>query len=157
VAPPAAQIVQPRPAGPGMQAMQVFFRSPSAVVGLVLLLAIIGVALLGPLLMDVDPFEISGPPLAPPGSEYALLGSDYLGRDLLIGLVFGGRATLAVGFVAALLSVFIGVVLGALAGYYGGWVDESLMRVTEFFQVLPSLLFVMVLVTLLSPTLTTIS
>jgi peptide/nickel transport system permease protein len=93
----------------------------------------------------------------PPGSEFGLLGTDYLGRDLLIGLVYGGRATLLVGVVAAFLSVFIGIVVGALAGYYGGWIDEALMRITEFFQVLPTLLFAMVLVTLFSPTLWTIS
>ncbi len=152
-----ATTAAPRPAGPGVQALRIFFRSPSAVIGLMLLLAIVGVALFGPMLMDADPFDIVAPPLEPPGSEFALLGSDYLGRDILAGLIFGGRATLAVGFVAALLAVFIGVVIGALSGYYGGWVDEVLMRITEFFQVLPTLLFVMVLVTLLSPTLTTIS
>ena len=58
---------------------------------------------------------------------------------------------------AAVLSVLIGVTVGALAGYYGGWIDEALMRVTEFFQVLPTLLFAMVLVTLFSPSLATIA
>jgi len=146
----------PRPPGQGAEAIRVFFRSPSAVFGLILLTLIVSVAMLGPMVMDADPFDIAAAPLSPPGDEYAALGSDYLGRDILTGLIYGGRATLAVGFVAALLSVFIGIVIGALAGYYGGWIDEALMRITEFFQVLPSLLFVMVLVTLLSPTLTTI-
>ncbi len=90
------------------------------------------------------------------GSEFGLLGTEILGRDLLTGLVYGGRATLLVGVVAAFLSVSSRGV-GALAGYYGGWVDEVLMRITEFFQVLPTLLFAMVLVTLFSPTLWTIS
>ena len=93
--------------------------------------------------------------MEPPGAEF-LLGTDYLGRDVLTGLVHGGRATL-VGVVAAVLSVLIGVTVGALAGYYGGWIDEALMRVTEFFQVLPTLLFAMVLVTLFSPSLATIA
>ncbi|MCR2595571.1 ABC transporter permease subunit, partial [Salmonella enterica] len=84
-----------------------------------------------------------------PGGDL-LLGSDYLGRDVLTGLVHGGRATLLVGVVAAVLSMAIGITVGALAGYYGGWVDETLMRITEFFQVLPALLFAMVLVTLFS-------
>jgi peptide/nickel transport system permease protein len=94
--------------------------------------------------------------MTPPGAD-ALLGTDYLGRDVLTGMVYGGRATLLVGVVAAVLSMAIGLTVGALAGYYGGWVDETLMRITEFFQVLPTLLFAMVLVTLFSPSLATIA
>ena len=130
-----------------------FLRNPSAVVVL-LLAAVLAVTLFGPALMPADPFEIVSAPMEPPGAEF-LLGTDYLGRDVLTGLVHGGRATL-VG-VAAVLSVLIGVTVGALAGYYGGWIDEALMRVTEFFQVLPTLLFAMVLVTLFSPSLATIA
>lgn len=146
-----------RPPSPGREAAKMFMRNTSAVIGLVLFVAIILISLLGPGIMGTDPFELAGMPMAPPGSEMTILGSDYLGRDILTGLIYGGRATLAVGFVAAFLSVFIGVVVGALSGYYGGWVDEILMRITEFFQVLPSLLFAMVLVTLFSPTIWTIS
>ncbi|MGB6009265.1 ABC transporter permease [Castellaniella sp.] len=147
----------PKPAGQFREALGVFCRNPSAVFGLLLLLVIVGVTVLGPLLMDADPFAISGPPMDPPGSEYGLLGTDYLGRDLLIGLVYGGQATLLTGVIAAVLAVFIGVVVGAVSGYYGGWIDEALMRVTEFFQVLPALLFAMVVVSLFSPTLWSIS
>ena len=96
-------------------------------------------------------------PLSPPFSEEAWLGSDQLGRDVLTGIIHGGRATLMVGAFAALLSVCIGVTLGAMAGYYGGRVDALLMRVTEFFQVLPALLFAMVVVTLFSPSLVTVT
>lgn len=155
--PGAALAAAPKPPSPGKEALKVFCRNPSAVFGFFLLLAIVLISIFGPMLMDADPFELVGPPMDPPGSEFAILGSDYLGRDVLTGLVYGGRATLMVGVVAAFLSVFIGVVVGALAGYYGGLVDEILMRVTEFFQVLPSLLFAMVLVTLFSPTIWTIS
>lgn len=147
----------PEPAGPWREAMKMFMRNPSAVVGLVLFTAIVLITLLGPYWMQADPFELAATPMSPPGSEAAILGSDYLGRDILTGLVYGGRATLAVGFVAALLSVSIGVIIGALSGYYGRWIDETLMRITEFFQVLPSLLFAMVVVTLFSPTIWTIS
>jgi len=152
---PAAEPV--RPPGQAREALRVFLRNRTAVFGLVLLLLILAVTLIGPVLMPGDPFEIAAAPMEPPGSEYSLLGSDYLGRDVLMGLVHGGRATLLVGVVAAVLSVVIGVVVGALAGYYGGWVDDLLMRITEFFQVLPTLLFAMVLVTLFGPTLSTIA
>ncbi|MFG0229230.1 ABC transporter permease [Achromobacter sp. 413638] len=144
------------PARQSREALRAFLRNPSAVVGLLLLAAVLAVTLFGPALMPADPFEIVSAPMEPPGAEF-LLGTDYLGRDVLTGLVHGGRATLLVGVVAAVLSVLIGVTVGALAGYYGGWIDEALMRVTEFFQVLPTLLFAMVLVTLFSPSLATIA
>lgn len=135
-----------------------FLRNPSAIAGMLCLAAIVLVALLGPVLCDADPFSIVSAPLTPPGAQEGLwLGSDYLGRDILVGILYGGRATLAVGVTAALLSVCIGISVGAYAGYYGGTFDEVLMRITEFFQVLPALLFAMVLVTLFSPTMTTIA
>ena len=152
----AVAAVAARPARPSYEALRAFARNPGALVGLLLLAAILAVVLFGPLLMQADPFEIASAPMEPPGGEL-LLGSDYLGRDVLTGMIYGGRATLLVGVVAAVLSMAIGITVGALAGYYGGWVDETLMRITEFFQVLPALLFAMVLVTLFSPSLGTIA
>lgn len=152
---PAKSVAKPK--GQMSESLKVFLRNKSAVFGSVTFLAILLITIFGPYVMNTDPFGLSGIPLSPPGTPENLLGTDYLGRDTLTGLVYGGRATLAVGFVAALLSVFIGVLFGALSGFYGGWVDEALMRITEFFQVLPSLLFAMVLVTLFEPTLWTIA
>ena len=160
--PPAASIAALQgqaarpPARPSYEALRVFARNPSALAGVLLLAAILAVTLFGPMIMAADPFEIAGAPMTPPGAD-ALLGTDYLGRDVLTGMVYGGRATLLVGVVAAVLSMAIGLTVGALAGYYGGWIDETLMRITEFFQVLPTLLFAMVLVTLFSPSLATIA
>jgi peptide/nickel transport system permease protein len=142
---------------PGMEAMRMFLRNPAAIAGMAMLLVVLVVAIAGPWLYPADPFEIKAAPLTPPFSEDAWLGSDYLGRDVLTALIYGGRATLLVGAVAALLSVLIGITLGALAGYYGGKVDAALMKLTEFFQVLPALLFAMVVVTLFSPTLVTVT
>ncbi len=142
---------------PFKEMTRMFFRNKTAVFGLVLLLAIVLMAFAGPLIYRVDPFEIVWAPMAPPGEEGYLLGTDYLGRDILAGIIHGASPTLAVGAAAALCTVFIGVVLGATAGFYGRWVDNVLMRITEFFQVLPPLLFAMVLVTLFSPKLTIIS
>ena len=146
-----------QPEGPWREALRMFARNPSAIAGMLMLGAVLLVALGGPWLMGADPFEITAAPMTPPFSEDALLGTDYLGRDVLTTLVYGGRATLLVGAVAAFLSVAIGITLGAMAGYYGGRVDAVLMRITEFFQVLPALLFAMVVVTLFSPTLLTIT
>ena len=142
---------------PGTEAMRMFLRNPAAIAGMVMLVLMLAVAIAGPWLYPADPFEIRTAPLTPPFSEDAWLGSDYLGRDVLTALIYGGRATLLVGAVAALLSVVIGITLGAFAGYYGGKVDAALMKLTEFFQVLPALLFAMVVVTLFSPTLVTVT
>lgn len=136
---------------------RMFFRNKSAIFGLVLLLAIIFTALAGPYIYPTDPFEMVWAPFAPPGEEGYWMGTDYLGRDIVAGIIHGASATLAVGAVAALCTVFIGVTLGAAAGFYGRWIDTILMRITEFFQVLPPLLFAMVLITLFSPNLWTIA
>ncbi|MEV8517801.1 ABC transporter permease [Dactylosporangium sp. NPDC051484] len=127
-------------------------RSPVGLAGILLLAICLLATVFGPMLYRVDPIEIVGRPLLPPGAPGAPpLGTDEVGRDLLAGLLNGGRVTLLVGVAAAALSTLIGVVIGGLAGYLGGWIDSALMRFTEFFQVLPILLFAMVLVTLFQP------
>lgn len=147
----------PKADHPGLEALRMFLRNPSAIAGLILLAIVLLVSLVGPIVYPADPFEIRAAPMTPPFTEDAWLGSDYLGRDVLTTIIYGGRATLLVGAVAAALSVLIGVTVGAFAGFYGGRVDAALVRFTEFFQVLPALLFAMVLVTLFSPTLLTIT
>lgn len=129
-----------------------FAQNKAAVLGLISWLFVALVSIAGPLLYGQDPFEIAGPPMTPPGYEF-FMGTDYLGRDVLAGIVHGARVTLLVGFSATAFTVVIGIIIGVLAGFYGGWVDNFLMRVTEFFQVLPALLLAMVLVTLFSPSL----
>ena len=148
---------QPEVEHPTIEALRLFMRNPSAIGGMVMLTVILLVSIVGPVVYPADPFEIKAAPLTTPFTEEAWLGTDYLGRDVLTTLIYGGRATLMVGAVAALLSVIIGITLGAFAGYYGGKVDAVLMRITEFFQVLPALLFAMVVVTLFSPSLVTVT
>ncbi len=131
-----------------IETARMFAANYAAVVGLIVLAIIIVVSLLGPLIYTTDPWEMVWSPFSPPGAKGFLLGTDYLGRDLVAQLIHGGRATIAVGCAAALLSVLIGITFGALSGFYRGWVEEILMRITEFFQVLPTLLFSMVLVAL---------
>ena len=147
----------PKVEHPSIEALRMFLRNPSAIAGMAMLLVVLVVSIAGPWVFPADPFEIRAAPLTPPFTEEAWLGTDYLGRDVLTTLIYGGRATLLVGAVAALLSVAIGITLGAMAGYYGGKVDALLMRITEFFQVLPALLFAMVVVTLFSPSLVTVT
>jgi len=142
---------------PTREMATMFFRNYPAVFGLVLLIAILLFVFVGPLIHPVDPFEMVWAPLTVPGNEGYLLGTDYLGRDILAAMMVGGQVSMAIGLAAALVSLFIGVTIGAFAGYYGGVVEEALMRFTEFFQVLPTLLFSMVIVALFGASLLTVT
>lgn len=143
---------------PMREAWRMFLRNKAAVLGLILFVIVLLFSIVGPFLYTIDPFKIVWAPFVLPGeNETVPFGTDHLGRDLLAGLIDGGDTTLLVGVTAAAITVFIGILIGALAGYYGGWVDEVLMRVTEFFQVLPALLFAMVIVALFSSTMSTIA
>jgi peptide/nickel transport system permease protein len=153
---PSAAIAVPPPASPAKAAMRQFLRSPSGVIGAALLVVLVIGTVFGPMAYPIDPLDLVDGPFTPPSSE-AWLGTDYLGRDVLAGLIYGGRATLLVGAVAALITISIGVTVGALSGYFGGKVDTILVKITEFFQILPPLLFAMVLVTLFGQKLTTIT
>lgn len=127
----------------------------AAALGLGLLASILGSAIVGPAVYRTDPWERVGRRFEPPASRFAL-GTDHAGRDVLAGMMTGARTSLLVGCAAAALMLLIGVSIGAAAGYWGGALDEALMRITEFFQILPAFLFAMVLVSILSPRLVTI-
>jgi len=142
---------------PWREAWRVFRSNKAALLGLALLTTVVALMSLGPGLYGVAAGDIAGEPFTPPFADPRLwLGTDYLGRDVLAGVLIGGRATVLVGLAAAAVAVTIGVTVGALAGYFGGWVDLALSRLTELFQVLPALLFAMVLVTLFQPSLTVV-
>ena len=148
----------PGPATHGRQTLQLFMRNKAAVAGVVMLAGIILMTLFGPIIYSGDPKDIVALPLMPPGElTGSILGTDYLGRDVLAGVIGGGTTSLTVAAMAAAMVIVIGVSIGALAGYYGGWLDSALMRFTEFFQVLPALLFAMVLVALFEPSIWTIA
>ena len=133
---------------PVKEILLTFSKSYSAVTGLIILIGIALMGFIGPFFYPTDPFEMVWMPFSPPGADGFLLGTDYLGRDILSQIINGARVSIAIGFSAALVSCFIGVGIGSFAGFYGGWVEETLMRITEFFQVLPTLLFAMVIVAL---------
>jgi peptide/nickel transport system permease protein len=142
---------------PWHEAWRVFRANKAALLGLAILSTLVVAMLVGPAVYGVEPFDLAGAPFTEPFTDPQLwLGTDYLGRDVLAGVLVGGRATVLVGLAAATVAVTIGVSIGALAGFFGGWVDTALSRVTELFQVLPALLFAMVLVTLFTPSLTVV-
>lgn len=131
-----------------------FAQNRGAVIGLAILLVVVIVALLGPTLMPQSPWRMVGRPFLPPLTDGALpLGTDAVGRDVLTGLVHGARVSLMVGLVSTMVALLIGVPVGALAGYFGGWVDDALMRFTEFFQTIPSFALAIVLLAIFQPSL----
>jgi peptide/nickel transport system permease protein len=130
-----------------------FFSRPTALFGFCIFAVILVIALAAPLIFSHGPFTIVGMPLLPPGASGLVAGSDVLGRDMAIGLAYGARISLLVGVTSTLGAIGIGVLLGAVAGYYGGTVDDLLMRVTEFFQIIPTFVLLMVLVAFMEPSL----
>jgi len=136
----------------GRGALRMFLRNKAAAVGLVVFSLIVLVTIFGPGLYGTGANKMVAEPFLGPGSELAPpLGTDYLGRDILAGIIGGGRATLVVAAVAAAMTMTIGILVGSLAGYFGGWIDALLMRFTEIFQVMPALLFSMVVIFIFQP------
>lgn len=129
---------------------QRFLGNPRVYVGLIWLVLLLVVAIAADLLSPTDPFAIVGQPMSTPSAAF-LLGTDSLGRDVLAGLLHGTRATLLIAVLATLAAVAFGTFVGAVAGYYGRTIDDALMRLTEFFQTIPSFLFAIVLIAVLSP------
>ncbi|MEN7529107.1 MULTISPECIES: ABC transporter permease [unclassified Cupriavidus] len=130
---------------------------PSATLGLVLMLAVVLVALVGPLIFPGDPWDMAGPPMLWPGDDPGYpLGTDFMGRDLATGLAAGARVSLLIGLVSTALAATLGITVGAIGGYFGGRVDAALMRVTEVFQTVPKFVLAVVLVAIFKPSVTTV-
>lgn len=132
-----------------------FAHNPGALAGLIVLVAIVLIAIFAPLLSPGNPWAPRGRPLMPPGGEF-VFGTDMLGRDVLAGIVHGARISLWIGILSTLVAVGIGVTVGAIAGFLGGRVDDLLVRITEFFQTIPSFIFAILLVAILTPGLASI-
>lgn len=130
-----------------------FLGNPRVIAGLAWMVLVLLLALLADVIAPVDPFAIVGEPFLPPATEFPL-GTDSLGRDVLAGLIHGARTTLLIAVLSTLAAVAFGTLVGAIAGYYSGLIDDALMRLTEFFQTIPSFLFAIVLVAILSPSAT---
>lgn len=140
---------------PWLVTARMFYANKAAVMGLIGFTVIALVGLFGTGILQADPFAIVGAPLTEPG-EPRLLGTDYLGRDVFAGMIHGTRPTLIMAATATAFAVLIGISVGALAGFYGGRLDNLLMRITEFFQVLPPLVFAMVIVAIFGASFVTV-
>lgn len=128
-------------------AWRVFLRKPSTRVFIPLLGVFVLMAVLGPLFVG-DPSATGAPELLAPSAGHPL-GTDHLGRDYLSRLVNGSQVSLLVGFAVAVLCMSIGLVVGGLAGYHGGWMDTVMVKLAEFFQVLPGIVLALVAAALL--------
>ena len=127
-------------------------RHPGGVIGLIILFIAIFIAVFGPMIFPTSPWKMVQRPFLPPFSNPKVwLGTDALGRDVFAGIIHGARVSLLVGLVSTLVALIVGVPLGAVAGYFGGRVDDALMRFTEFFQTIPSFALAIVLVAIFQP------
>lgn len=130
-------------------------RNRGAAVGMALLTIIVLTAVLAPLLYPQSPWALLQRPfLAPGATDGFFFGTDTLGRDIGSGLAHGARVSLLVGIVSTICALLIGIPIGAIAGYSGGFWDDALMRFTEFFQTIPSFALAIVIVAILQPSLT---
>ncbi|MBS7780526.1 ABC transporter permease [Acidovorax sp. CCYZU-2555] len=126
--------------------------SPAALAGGLILLLILAAALAATLFYPGDPRDMVGPPNLWPGADSAFpLGTDMLGRDMAAALMHGARQSLVIAFGAMLLAVVVGTAIGVVCGFFGGRIDDGLMRFTEIFLTMPTLLFTIALVIILGP------
>ena len=129
-------------------------RHPSATIGASIILFFVIVAIFAPLIATHDPMrtEIEKRLKGQSGEHY--LGTDGTGRDVFSRIVYGSRISLKVGFIAITFSLGFGTLFGAIAGYFGGWLDNLIMRVMDMLLAMPSILLAMVIVTILGQSLT---
>jgi peptide/nickel transport system permease protein len=128
-----------------------FKRNKLAVAGGLFVLVLFLVAALAPLLSPYDPNDIDrNQILESPGISH-LLGTDDLGRDVLSRMIYGSRISLAVGFVAIGLATLIGVILGAVSGYYGGWTDRFIMRFIDIMLSIPTFFLILAVIAFVGP------
>ncbi len=134
-------------------------RHPLVLASLAVIATMVFVAIAAPWVAPYDPYEQSletrlGPPIWAGGSFAHPLGTDQLGRDVLTRLMFGARVSMAIGVMAVLVSGVLGVAAGVVAGFYGGLVDEVLMRLADLRLALPFVLFVISVIAVFGPSFT---
>ena len=128
-----------------------FRRNPVAVIGLLIIASLVAVAALAPLITASDGLDLHlSERLQAPGSEH-WFGTDELGRDIFDRIIWGSRITLYIVALVSIIVVPIGLLVGTVAGYIGGWVDTVLMRLTDIFLAFPRLILAMALVAALGP------
>jgi len=137
--------------------IKIFLKDRLAVIGVIIVIFFLLIGIFAPWIAPYDEFAMNrldngkAARLQPPSSQF-LFGTTDMGRDIFSQVVMGTRVALIVGFLAALIVTFVGTNVGLLSGYYGGWVDNLLMRFVDILYSIPFIPFVIVLVSLLKPT-----
>ncbi|MCO4314397.1 ABC transporter permease [Pectobacterium versatile] len=134
-----------------------YAHNPTALFGLAVLFMVVAMALTADLFFPDNPLRLAGRPLQwPLQNPRFILGTDQTGRDIAAQIFHGTRISLTIGLIATFIAIVIGIAVGALAGFYGGVVDDVLMRLTEAFQVLPNFLLLLVLIAVFGSSLDTV-
>ena len=133
-----------------------FVRNKLAVVGGIVVAALVVIAVMAPVLAPWDPHRPDVKRILEPPSRQHWLGTDQIGRDVLSRMLYGSRVSLAVGFVSVGIATAIGILLGAAAGYHGGWVDGSVMRLVDLMLVFPRFFLLLAVLAFLKPSIWTI-
>lgn len=148
----AAASRHPRLAELGLT-LRLLARNPSALAGMIIVALMVLLALNAGWLAPFDPLRLNlSHRLMPPGAEH-LFGTDELGRDILSRIMYGSRISLRIGFEIILISGITGSILGSVAGYFGGWIDNVIMRVMDVILSFPSLVLAMALAAAMGPSL----
>ena len=140
------------PAEPKLETWRRLKRDKAAVIGGCVLIAVILISLAAPLLTSHQPTAVNTVDrLLPPGSPGHILGTDHLGRDMLSRLLYGGRVSVAIGFIAVAIAMFFGILIGLLAGYYKGVFDILAMRFIDILMAFPYVLLAIAIIAALGP------
>ncbi|GAB6271676.1 MAG: ABC transporter permease [Smithellaceae bacterium] len=130
---------------------EMFYKNKLALTGCGIVILLFVVSLMAPVIAPYDPGAIDlKNVLAPPSGEH-WFGTDQLGRDVLSRMIWGARISLKVGFVATGLAILIGMILGAVAGYYGGWIDATIMRFVDVMLCFPAFFLILAVIAFLEP------
>ena len=151
------RFTDPETRHPFFDQVEKLFKNKTGVVGLIIISIFVLTAIFAPLLSPHDPVEndlynqIIPPIWEEGGARKNILGTDDMGRDMLSRLIFGARASLKVGVVSVGIAVLLGTFLGAIAGYYKGWIDNLIMRIMDIILAFPGILLAIVIVAYLGP------
>jgi len=151
------RFTDPETRHPFFDQLEKLFKNKTGVAGLIIITIFVLCALFAPLISPHNPVENAlYEQLKPPvweegGASKNLLGTDDLGRDILSRLIFGARVSLMVGLVSVGIAVLLGTLFGAIAGYFGGWLDNVIMRIMDIILAFPGILLAIVIVAYLGP------
>lgn len=131
--------------------MKKVLSNPLAIIGFAIIASIMLLALVAPFIAPYDPDAIDVKAILLSPSTSHIMGTDGLGRDVFSRMLYGARISLMVGFVAVGIATAIGIVLGAIAGFYRGWVDTVIMRIVDVMLSIPSFFLILAVIAFLSP------